>query len=645
MLQTEKIFKTCDKQQIDDFFEEFSDSKNRDYGKLIEKYQINEAALIPFARWSPKKYQRVCLNRTNDMELVLLCWNKGQGTPIHDHDGKECWVHVVKGSFTDRLYSSDFPKKLKDIRELTAGDSTYLVDEIGSHSLKNTSGELALTLHLYACPIDECKVYVANSSKEEIKYMAYDYDFSGCSSAANPKKEMIETLNEFVSLSTDLLEDEINNPISKRIPTEKLAQTIDIGLSENPMSEKAYYQTLKEVVLATPKTSSKLFFNQLFGGRKSKAVLGDLLAVMLNNSMYTYKVAGVQVGIEKEILNQVINMIGYGDNAAGTFPAGGSMSNFMAMLMARDRYDEQGKNRGVASKLIAYTSKESHYSIEKNAAFIGIGRNGVRKVPADSEGKMRSDKLVEMILEDLKAGKTPFFVNATAGTTVLGAFDPFKEIAKICKANNIWLHIDGAYSGSVLFSEKYKHLLDGVKDSDSFSFNAHKMLGTPLSCSIIVAKDKKYLSSSFSNSADYLYQTDHDEYNLGKTSFQCGRRNDALKLWTLWKSVGTRGLEKIVDHQFYLADVARDYIQNHPDYELYSFENSTSVCFNYKGISANKICTQLYETNNLMVGFGTFGETEFIRLVTINSSNQKEDIINFFKTLENAMAKINAVMN
>ena len=160
------------------------------------------------------------------------------------------------------------------------------------------------------------------------------------------------------------------------------------------------------------------------------------------------------------------------------------------------------------------------------------------------------------------------------------------------------------------------------------------MIGTPLSCSLLLVKDKKHLYQSFSNEADYLYQTDEDEFNPGKTSLQCGRRNDALKFWTLWKSVGTKGLEAIVDKQFELANVARKYVENHPDYTLYSFENSISVCFNYKGIPARDICTGLYEDSELMVGFGTFQDTEFIRLVTINAQNDPQDIHNFFEILE-----------
>jgi sulfinoalanine decarboxylase/sulfinoalanine decarboxylase/aspartate 1-decarboxylase len=356
---------------------------------------------------------------------------------------------------------------------------------------------------------------------------------------------------------------------------------------------------------------------------------------MLNNSNYTYKAAGPQIGVEKVIIDEVCKLIGWQNNGGGTFAAGGSMTNFMSMLMARDSANSAIVTQGMANQnLTVYTSKESHYSTPKNAAFAGIGQANVRKIETDEVGRIDIEALRLKIKEDIKLGKKPALVNLTAGTTVLGAFDPIEEIASMCKEYDIWLHIDGAYCGSVLFSKKYKYLLDGLDQVDSFSFNAHKMIGTPLTCSLILVKDKKKLLDSFSSDASYLYQTDHDEFNLGKTSLQCGRRNDALKFWTLWKSVGTKGLEEIVDKQFELADVAREYIKNKEDYKSYGIEDSISVCFNYKGISAQQICTELYNHSKLLVGYGSFQENEFIRFVTINAQNEPEDIINFFKTLE-----------
>ena len=456
--------------------------------------------------------------------------------------------------------------------------------------------------------------------------------------------ELSNDLILFNELVEVLLKEEENHPVAKRIDSAELYNTIDLSLNETSLLDDQFKIVLKEVLIATPKTATNLFFNQLFGGRQSKAVLGDLLAVLLNNSMYTYKVAGPQVGIEQEIIRKSCDMIGYGDQSNGTFPTGGSMSNYMALIMARDAKDPACRHEGITKSMIMYTSKESHYSNAKNASFAGLGRKNVRYIASDEKGKMIPEKLEEQILIDLENGLTPTFVNATAGTTVLGAFDPIDALADISEKYKIWLHVDGAYCGSVMFSDAKKHLLKGVERSNSFSYNAHKMIGTPMTCSIILVNDKKQLHDSFSNEADYLYQTDGDDFNLGKTSFQCGRRNDALKFWTLWKSLGTNGLKTIVDQQFDLAEVARNYVANHPDYTLYSFEDSISICFNYKGIDPKTLCTLLYQHQITVVGFGAFKEKEFVRLVTINATNSKEDILNFFKVLESFVEENESVL-
>jgi len=445
---------------------------------------------------------------------------------------------------------------------------------------------------------------------------------------------MKKDLELFQELSELLLREEELVPVASPIDAENLYNTIDLSLPENAILDDEFIAVLKQLIKSTPKTASHSFFNQLFGGRMNRSTLGDLLAVMLNNSMYTYKVAGPQVGVEKIILRKICEMIGYPNSADGTFAPGGSMSNYMAVLMARDKYDPDSQMEGVSRRMVLYTSETSHYSIAKNASFVGVGRNQVRKVKNNDRGEMLASDLESQIKDDLEKGYFPFFVNATAGTTVLGAFDDVQAISAICKKYDLWLHLDGAYCGSVIFSNNYKHLVRGIELTDSFSVNAHKMLGTPLSCSIIVAKNKKHLYESFSNDAEYLYQTANDEFNLGKTSLQCGRRNDALKLWTLWKSSGSNGLEQLVDHQFHLAQIARDYVENHPDYTLYSFEDSIAICFNYKDIPANVICTELYKEAELMVGFGQFEEQEFIRMVSINSNLEEKDIFNFFKTIE-----------
>jgi glutamate/tyrosine decarboxylase-like PLP-dependent enzyme len=209
-----------------------------------------------------------------------------------------------------------------------------------------------------------------------------------------------------------------------------------------------------------------------------------------------------------------------------------------------------------------------------------------------------------------------------------------KSCSQFAKKYNIWLHLDGAFGGSVIFSDKYRHLVNGINQTDSFCFNAHKTLGAPLSTSVLVVKNKHDLYNSFNNNASYLYQTHDLDFNLGQTSFECGRRNNALKLWTMWKAIGTNGIAHIVDQEFKIADQVRNYVKNNLNYTLHSHDDSLSICFNYKDFDAEDLCTKLYESNTLMIGFGDFRDTRFLRLVVVNCENSLDDLMIFFKIIE-----------
>jgi len=294
--------------------------------------------------------------------------------------------------------------------------------------------------------------------------------------------------------------------------------------------------------------------------------------------------------------------------------------------------------------LLAYTSENSHYSLAKNTAFAGVGRDNIRYIKSNKVGQIDVSEFKKQLKKDIANGFVPFYLNATAGTTVLCAFDDLAELSPICKEHNIWLHVDGAFGGTVIFTDKYNHLVKGIELTDSFCFNAHKTLGAPLSTSVIVVKDNRDLYNSFNNDATYLYQTDDENYNLGQTSFECGRRNNALKFWTLWKAIGTEGIAKIVEHEFQLADTARNYVKDNEDYTLYSFDDSLSICFNYKDFDPEDLCTKLYQHNKLMVGFGYFHKQGFVRLVTINGENKNENILNFFIVLEDFVSENSALI-
>ena len=161
------------------------------------------------------------------------------------------------------------------------------------------------------------------------------------------------------------------------------------------------------------------------------------------------------------------------------------------------------------------------------------------KIPVDSKGHMIPEELEKAIEKSKSEGKVPFFVNATSGTTVLGAFDPLKEIAAVAKKHGLWSHVDACWGGHALLSPRHRHLLNGCEDFDSVSWTATKCLGLPQQCAVLVTKEKGVLSQCNAMGKDYLFHKhEEEEWDLGEKTLNCGRRVDALKLWIAWKVAG-----------------------------------------------------------------------------------------------------------
>ncbi len=446
---------------------------------------------------------------------------------------------------------------------------------------------------------------------------------------------------DFVNIiAQKFIEEEKERPALEYLAPGDLQAEIDLSIPESGGTMEAVMEQLRTVVMHTPRTAGKRFFNQLFGGRIMPATAADMLVALLNNSMYTYKVAGIQVLIEQEVAGKMCELIGYADGE-GIFCPGGSLSNLAAMIIARNERQAAIRNQGLdGARYTAYTSDQSHYSIRKNAGIIGVGRDNVRQIQSDDAGKMDTADLRRRIKEDLQNGCRPFFINATAGTTVLGAFDPIEEIHEIAREFGIWLHVDGVWGGTMLLSRRHKGLLRGCEHSDSFAWNAHKMMGAPLTASAILTRQRGLLEKHFSERADYLFQSEDDRYNPGARSIQCGRRNDALKVWAAWQYYGMQGYEERVNRQYRLAEYAADKVINDRALQLCLKPESLNVCFQVKGKSSEKICDLLDREGIIKVGYGNFRGQSYIRLVCVNAELSFQDIDYFFEQVKAAGERI-----
>jgi len=244
----------------------------------------------------------------------------------------------------------------------------------------------------------------------------------------------------------------------------------------------------------------------------------------------------------------------------GLFCPGGSTATLYALQLARHRLRPdiiRVGTRGETLKL--FVSDAGHYAATKSAALLGLGTEAVVKVVTDAAGAMIPAALDDTITRSIAAGEVPFAVIGTAGTTVTSAFDDLDALADICAARGLWLHVDGCYGGSALFSADHRHLLRGVERSDSFVWNLHKMMGMTQQCTALLVRDPSQLAPCFADRADYLFQPDklNAEYDSGDRTFQCARRVDVLKLWLAWKHHGDAGFAARIDHAVAMADHAR----------------------------------------------------------------------------------------
>ncbi len=412
---------------------------------------------------------------------------------------------------------------------------------------------------------------------------------------------------------------------------------VEAELALSPPREGVSIEVVAErlwrLLECTPNTSGKRYFNQLFAGRDDAAMLGEMLAAVANNSMYTFKAAGAQVLTERALLAHMGCKVGWA-SCDGAFTPGGSMSNFAAMLVARNVSLDGVRERGIDGRPVAiYTSAESHYSIRKNAGMLGLGRDCVRAIEADIDGRMKVAALREMLERDIAEGVTPVAIVATAGTTVQGAFDPMRDIAEVAHEHGVWLHVDGAFGGSLLLSGKRRPLLDGCELADSFTWDAHKMMGVPLTCSVVLFRDPGLLQQSLDESASYLFQRDEDDYNPGVRSIQCGRRNDALKLWAAWQHHGDEGYERRVERQFALAAHAVGVIEADPNLTLVRKPQSINVCFAIEGVDAREVCGLLDSEGRQKVSHGTVDGRPIVRLVCVNPDLTEADLEEFFEDI------------
>lgn len=443
-----------------------------------------------------------------------------------------------------------------------------------------------------------------------------------------------------------------NQPVVNWIGPEDLTQALELELPAEGRGLGSVLEIARKTLHFSVRTGHPRFVNQLFGGSDPAAIVGEWITALSNTSMYTYEAAPVGTVVEVALIKRLCDLVGFPEGE-GVFAPGGSISNLMSVLSARQRAFPHVKQHGLreGERPVMFASAESHYSIPRAGIVCGLGHDATISVPVDEVGRMRVDELERLIEEQKRAGRAPFYVAATAGTTVAGAFDPIGEIAAVARRHGLWLHIDGSYGGSALLSKKYSGLLAGSELADSMTWNPHKMMGIPLASSATLMREPGHLEAALAMNADYLLHGDSDpQWNLGDRSLQCGRRVDALKLWFAWQVHGDIGFERRVDGLFDQAQKFRQLLAERPGFRLIRDQEGPNVCFRYlppdqrdapaaewprlEQEATIRIRSELAREGSFLINYASLDGAATFRLVASNPNTTDSDLTALLDAIE-----------
>ncbi|OLQ73281.1 aminotransferase class III [Photobacterium proteolyticum] len=347
------------------------------------------------------------------------------------------------------------------------------------------------------------------------------------------------------------------------------------------------------------------------------AVAAEAFISSLNQSMDSWDQASSATYVEQKVVDWLCGVYELGEQADGVFTSGGTQSNLMGLLLARDWAADTISGHNIqkeglpdyAGKLRILCSKKSHFTVQKSASLLGLGEHAVECVDTNPDGTIKLASLVTTIESMKSEGLMPFALVGTAGTTDHGAIDDLAGLADVAQQHNLWLHVDGAYGGALILS-RHKTRLHGIERADSLSVDFHKLFYQPISCGAVLLKDKEHFKYLLHH-ADYLNREDDLLPNLVDKSIATTKRFDALKVLMTMQCVGTQALGAMYDHLLGQAQQVADLINQSADFELLADPALSTVLFRSLGdqtVDIDQFNKQL-RIEALVKGVAVLGET------------------------------------
>jgi aromatic-L-amino-acid/L-tryptophan decarboxylase len=334
-----------------------------------------------------------------------------------------------------------------------------------------------------------------------------------------------------------------------------------------------------------PETTRLLLEHSLFNAHprfmgyitSSAAPLGtlaELLAATVNPNVGGWELSPVASEIEAQTVRWVAELVGYPVTCGGLLVSGGNMANFVCFLAGRRAMLGEGvRAEGLAAaggRLRVYASAGTHTWIQKACDLFGLGTDAIRWIPTDAGQRMRLDALRASIAEDLAGGDRPMLVVGTAGSVSTGAVDPIRELADVCRARGLWLHVDGAYGAPAAVLSDAPDDLHALSLADSLAVDPHKWLYAPLEAGCVLVREPRHLSETFGyHPAYYRFETGGEEpaINYHELGLQNSRGFRALKVWLGLRQAGREGYARMIGDDCRLAAALHAHVGRHPELE------------------------------------------------------------------------------
>lgn len=418
-------------------------------------------------------------------------------------------------------------------------------------------------------------------------------------------------------------------PLVPDLDTHALAELLSIP-REGIGVDGVFAEIRDKIIANSTAVAHPRFLAYVLGPPNGIAPYAEAIAATINQNCNFSQLSPAASVIEQAVLNWLADVVGYGPDAGGILTGGGSIATLNALTTALHALDPQFRASGLQTRsapVVVYTSTEAHRSVDKAAAILGIGLDHVRHVPVDQDHRMRLDALANAINADRRQGLVPFCVVATSGTVTTGSVDPLDDIADLCRRENLWLHVDGAYGALFRLSTTTHDLLDGIARADSVTLDPHKMLFAPLEAGALLVRDRTKLHDAFAFNSSYLTASEHpmmvDFMDYGP---QLSRGFKALKVWCALQTFGTNAFRTAVDQTLDLARYLADRVRRAEELELMAPVPLTAVCIRLRGADHTEVLSKLAREGTALLGPATVNGRQGVRACITNYRTRREDI-------------------